>query len=53
MDTILDFMASSHSVELGPIIAYLFVVGSLLFNKNSSSSNLSFDYVFNQTYKVQ
>ena len=53
MDTILDFMASSHSMESGPIIASLFVVGSLLFNNNSSSSNLLFDYVFNQTYKVQ
>ena len=53
MDTILDFMASSHSMESGSIIAYLFVVGSLLFNNNSSSSNLLFDYIFNQTYKVQ
>ena len=48
-----DFMASSHLMESGPIIASLYVIGSQLFNNNSQSSNLSFDYAFNQFSDIQ
>jgi hypothetical protein len=38
---IMDFMASSHLMELGPIIASLHVVGSSLSNNNDLFSNLT------------
>jgi hypothetical protein len=39
--TIMDFMASSHLTELGPIIASLHVVGSSLSKNNDLFSNLT------------
>jgi hypothetical protein len=40
MDYISYFMVLSHFVELGPIIAYLYVAGSSLYNNNTLSSYL-------------
>lgn len=53
MDTIQDFMASSHLMESGPIIASLYVIGSQLFNNNSFVLKSLFDYAFNQFSEVQ
>jgi hypothetical protein len=39
--TIMDFMASSHLMVSGPIIASLHVVGSSLSNNNDLFSNLT------------
>ena len=49
----LGFHGSSHLTKSGPIIASFYVVGSSLSNNDTSSSNLLFDYAFNQSCEVQ